>query len=569
MNTQMKQKSSLGVLCLCLMLCLSANLVQAQYNLVGPPVNADITVANAAVGNTIDWLNNAVFTNSYGTVWGEAWDEGTGTDVWMELHDNTGSTGPIQLGVPMINLGASVRHPDIVLGGDDTHNYVAVVYKSSSGLNTDIFLEIYTITNVNAGIGVFACTKYIFQLTNTHASGDPHIDLANEQYGAASVKADLFAVAWEEGNALCVGNGGPGARGCYGLLSNLAGSGCVAATVTNSPGCFNVTGLGGTRGTQVDIAVHLAGSAGYVAGFTYSDPVLGNIYLGTWNITAGTITTGTMMNNPGANAAEFPRIDLLDQNRPFTPCTEVDVVYRYFDPGPLAWNVNSTNNLIATGWDEVTSYYNTLAGTFNNDNSKPVVTAGSNNNVNAADNNFFSVAYAGAQDIVWVQNIDWTTGVPTFVAGPDYNYYEVNTNANISDPVAISSNYVYVASNFRTDEIYTCWINTSAAAQSIDCKSSNTIPPAFKPTGTKQLSTAANRAKIYPNPANDILYVECGAYPLKAYVLSDLLGRNVLEGELTKESGAIDISKLAKGMYLLKLQYDGSSYTDCVKVVKD
>lgn len=60
---------------------------------------------------------------------------------------------------------------------------------------------------------------------------------------------------------------------------------------------------------------------------------------------------------------------------------------------------------------------------------------------------------------------------------------------------------------------------------------------------------------IYPNPTNNILIVNIQSDRIKGtYKIMDIAGRVLLEGAINEKQLEIDVSKLSKGMYLLKLE---------------
>ena len=67
--------------------------------------------------------------------------------------------------------------------------------------------------------------------------------------------------------------------------------------------------------------------------------------------------------------------------------------------------------------------------------------------------------------------------------------------------------------------------------------------------------TAAEDIMVYPNPANDIIYVE--TFPetsqISDFQIVNILGETVLSGPITSESMQIDVSNLPAGLYLLKI----------------
>jgi hypothetical protein len=71
---------------------------------------------------------------------------------------------------------------------------------------------------------------------------------------------------------------------------------------------------------------------------------------------------------------------------------------------------------------------------------------------------------------------------------------------------------------------------------------------------------------IYPNPANDILYVKADAALINAdYAINDNLGKTLLVGKIKSENTRIDIKILSKGIYYLSI---GGYLKNVMKIAK-
>lgn len=543
---------SLSTLC---MLLVHTALAQ-NYQLIAPNNNDNQL---AAPINPPVWMNNGIFENSNGTAYAVTWDENGGA-VYFQVWDNMGqTTGPITC----TGAGGSQSHPDIVVGGDNTNTYVGVVYTNTlAGVNR-IYLELYTITNIGTGfaLGTTTCNPNVIQVTNTGTSYNPHIDLANAVLGSNTyVTADEFAIAWEEGG--CSANIPPvtlGARACAGSL--IAFATCASGAQLTYSTCLNVvTGILRSGGISVDIAVNYDYVNGdYISQFVFDDPTLGNLYLGKWDITTGTLTKGLSIDNPGAGNIQYPRIDVNDQTTLPSGSIDKETVYRYWNG--LTWGVRSINQLL---FDNASAYYNIGTGASNN--SKPVVATGTI----GTDNQTMSIAYANSGDNnVWLNSIEWTTGALTEIANAgDKDYYRVNSNANeaADDPVAISNNYIYASGKAYADKIFVCWYNT--VSQTIDGKATSTFTPSFKPAETPKVVKGNNGLTVYPVPAKDKLFIQSGLQQASYYSINDLLGRVLMEGPITGKTKEINTAKLENGLYLLNITNADKSISG-VKITKE
>jgi len=71
---------------------------------------------------------------------------------------------------------------------------------------------------------------------------------------------------------------------------------------------------------------------------------------------------------------------------------------------------------------------------------------------------------------------------------------------------------------------------------------------------------------VYPNPANDILYIKADAALINAdYAINDNLGKTLLVGKINSENTRIDIKILSKGIYYLSI---GGYLKNVMKIVK-
>ena len=68
-------------------------------------------------------------------------------------------------------------------------------------------------------------------------------------------------------------------------------------------------------------------------------------------------------------------------------------------------------------------------------------------------------------------------------------------------------------------------------------------------------STGSGALTVYPNPANNILFVETrliASLPVaNEYRITNLMGQILMSGQITDETQQIDVSNLQKGMYFI------------------
>ncbi len=78
---------------------------------------------------------------------------------------------------------------------------------------------------------------------------------------------------------------------------------------------------------------------------------------------------------------------------------------------------------------------------------------------------------------------------------------------------------------------------------------------------------ATNEINVYPNPANDVLYISLSNVPVNGMIqMFDLNGREILNSKTMKALETIDMSQFAKGVYTLR--YTTNDKVTIIKVLK-
>lgn len=519
-----------------LAIAISATTVNSQPLIA--PANADLTYLSGT-GLPV-WMNNAVFENDNGTLYGVTWDDGAG-NLYVYLRDDVGNT----LGIALAGPGAgTMHHPDMVLGGDHSHNFLAAVYNADDGFgNVDVYLEIYEITGVGSGLGSTACNPNVYNISNDGTARDAHIDLANEIV-TSGIQGDIFAIGWED-QACTYTAGRYGAMACAGSIKDVI-TNCGIGNVTYAPACLNNNAT--NDGEEVDVAIRKNTTTGYrITSTFFDDPNTTELYMGVWNI--GNNPSQLAFNNFGtAGYCQYPRLDVQDNSSPVT--TAPQIVYRFYDGAN--WAVQSVNSVA------ISTITNNLTATYTDPNGNPVVTA-------APDDKAFAVAHSNVtNNLIVSEDVVISNGLlSTIVNNPNDDYFGVNSNTNgspIDEPVAISNSYMISGTTLIVGTEFVCWYNSGA--DEIDCKTTTAWTPVFKATGLKNKTKEIN-VGIYPNPARDVLQFRTKNSEDLVYVISDITGHEVLQGTVHAGHGQVDISRLARGMYLVKTA-DKSGQALCI-----
>jgi hypothetical protein len=177
---------------------------------------------------------------------------------------------------------------------------------------------------------------------------------------------------------------------------------------------------------------------------------------------------------------------------------------------------------------------------------------------------------SGASTYTWNNNVQNGVGfVPTatssyMVTGTDANgcigtdtvNIVVNNNSSSTLNETALDSYTLNGQTYTQSGTYTQNLPNAAG-----CDSTITLNLTLNFTGLNELE---NSISIAPNPATDQLKISCSSSLNENYILFDPQGRAVLSGKLSGTATQLDLSKLARGNYLLQI---GEKKTP-VKLVK-
>ena len=96
--------------------------------------------------------------------------------------------------------------------------------------------------------------------------------------------------------------------------------------------------------------------------------------------------------------------------------------------------------------------------------------------------------------------------------------------------------------------------------------SNKTIKANYVSTGTGVLSHSNDNILIYPNPATDRLYFKSTDKIVDRIELVDLTGKVVLATNVQLQNGSVDLDRIAKGLYLLKMHSDNEIITKKISI---
>ncbi len=176
-------------------------------------------------------------------------------------------------------------------------------------------------------------------------------------------------------------------------------------------------------------------------------------------------------------------------------------------------------------------------------------------NPNPGWHSTFAVNKLGAR----FTTVPYTYSIPI----PVDNFAQIYTDSIISDTV----NWVKISGSFIADSAYrfvsfgNFFTDSATTHISLDTLSSYAyyfiddiiVSPDSLYNNENMYSTSSQFAKLYPNPAHNIITIEGTA--LKSYTIIDMLGRKYKEAEFADASqNSIYVGDLPKGMYFVAVK---------------
>lgn len=558
----MKKKNLFRSFVLCFIL-LSFYPLRPVAQTIVPASNTDLTVFSAP----LVWANNPPYwINSSVMEWGSVgqcvraivWDDGKRPSFILS-NDGVNWSLPIPLNPPP---GFVASYPDIIIGGNNNINGyydVGVVYRASNPVSSGIYFDTYRMGAVGSTVmPPFVwnpCTGLNIYTSNTY-SGIPNADIiTGNSFGIpGNLWTDQFFLTWEEGD--CGGAGSLGAMACVGSLDKVNHH-CTTVFYTKfAPSCIN----GGTNVTNVDVAAQQYDPGTGViriARFTWYDRATGELYYNDWDETNGVVGTPVSIADATAgNPTGQQRIDAIDPYDASTPSTApYNIAFESKVSVTTPFSISSYNMSNPFGGIDCST---TLLGA--NDNTKPVIASGA-----ASD---YYIGYHSNSttptDDMYVQTIGWASGV----LSNSGDCMQANTAVTATSPMSVSNDYWWNTGSSLAEPASTMAVWYDPATLTIYHKVTTAGPPAYKSTGVNSIDNKL-KFQVSPNPATDVLIIH-SAGAIKGYIFSitDITGKKVKEGAIGSDNEEVNVSGLAKGMYLLHVGSKNNT-TETVKFVKN
>ena len=183
---------------------------------------------------------------------------------------------------------------------------------------------------------------------------------------------------------------------------------------------------------------------------------------------------------------------------------------------------------------------------------------------------FVAVSMDNSNEDFWVQYYDgssWYT-VADFDQGTDFDngtFYVATVTileSNLNFPTNMKLRFMCDASGNR-DDVY---IDDITVTASTSVTNGPVRPILVRETGRKLLPDEAEEFTIYPNPANNVLYISSDEEENLEVYIYNVSGQMVQHVTLPAGSEKVDISKLDEGIYLINIQVDDEFFTK--KIIK-
>lgn len=86
---------------------------------------------------------------------------------------------------------------------------------------------------------------------------------------------------------------------------------------------------------------------------------------------------------------------------------------------------------------------------------------------------------------------------------------------------------------------------------------------------TSETQNLVKNISLYPNPVQDVLYVDFHeeSYKNSEFLLYDAQGKLIKQGQLNQKKNELNLSMLPQSMYILKVMQDGKN-TKTFKIIK-
>ncbi len=283
---------------------------------------------------------------------------------------------------------------------------------------------------------------------------------------------------------------------------------------------------------------------------TFTDQSTNSPTSWSWTFDGGTPSSSTSQNpSISYNTAGTYNVSLTATNAGGSDL-ETKTAYIIVNPAPVNYCSSQGNNYNYEWISqvEVGSFMKSSAGSNYSDYSSDVITLGSSNNVTLTPA-FASTTYVE----YWRIWIDWNKDGDFVDTGE-----EVFAPASSSSVVSGSFN---VASGFNGQtrmRVSMKWNGVPTSCESfsygeVEDYTVNYVSGNGYEGQSEEISTLKSEVNVYPNPANDVVYIQTGDISNTEVWVYNLRGKLVTSQKLNDSNGTLDVQHLSKGIYLIRI----------------
>ncbi len=415
-------------------------------------------------------------------------------------------------------------------------------------------------TNITYTLAITGCTSTATLTVNAiplpGAISGPMVICVGSSAGLTST---VGGGVWSStGSAISIG-------ATSGVVSGLsAGSGTVTYTVTSGAGCVNLA----TRGMSVDtmpVPAPITGANNVCAGatITLASATAG----GTWSSSNATATVGTTGIVTGVTAGT----DTIHYTVSNTCVTATVSHYITINPLPVAGTIVGTPTVCVGA---TTIFTNTLSGGTWSSSNAAIASVASTGVVTGVAGGVANISYTMTNGCgtVHATMAVTVTGLPPAgtITGPDSVCVgaSVVVGSTVADGVwtTVTGNaFVDLFGNLSgviagTDTLkYTVF---NACGWSTAKRVITVRPHSACNVGVQPVAEVPGSVKVYPNPSNGTFTVEIpGMKGEASIVITDVLGKTIETRTIRNTDKTVfNLSNLAAGSYLVRVNMDGGSY---------
>jgi hypothetical protein len=516
-----------------------------------PATHSDNTLTSATAVNTIncDLIDECPGISQYGVI---AWDDNSGSGVrayFDVLYNGTSIMGPIA-------LPAGSEKPDVVIGTKNNillgTYQVGIFYQ----LGTDVYIDHWKVDITQTPPNQITHISGAPWKLNTNAAGSPHIDQHTDQFNPLPICASGYPDIIQDSIAIPATNWYMATWHEYNSTAGVYEVHSFYGNLTSAPTSLPSTNFKiiASPGKFPDVAASWqyypsgwSGGPGWIpkAYFTYTtdNTTLGqDLWITEYNMPALSLTTTSLETGKDIYAPRIEAQGMMDVS-----------LGSFFHLWKVAAAVGPAGD---GGTIDGKIYYpggsNQIYPSYGSDIRVPVLAAGSGFMSPVGGRSTFNTYYPFAFYAPYGSHYHMGAAVYNnlLLSG----VWELNSSSislSSPDPYAVG----LAATNNSGMNLLAAWFDGSNIQYKIS-EPSNLNSTMWKPTSIENIEK--DNEDVYPNPAREKLTIT-GISKTTAYSISDITGRPISSGQLTKANNTIETADLPQGVYIISFMHDGKT----------